>query len=445
MVFSSLNFLFVFLPLCIVLYYISSDIRIKNTILLLLSLVFYTLGDPKGVILLLVCILVNYIFGRIIDGCYQTETRTLFTAAAIIFQVSVLMYYKLFDAMSGRSSITIPLGVSFFTFQCIAYIVDVHRRTIRAQKNIFHFALFITLFPQLIAGPILRYSDVDQQIKSREHSWESMSEGIVRFIIGLSKKVLIADVAGGLVSNTLGSSMTLSVQAWFGLLMFGFQIYFDFSGYSDMAVGLGKMFGFQYPENFKYPYTATSLAQFWRRWHITLSTFFRDYIYIPLGGNRRRYLFNLFVVWMVTAFWHGMGSGFLIWGLYYFVLISAEKKFKIKLPPALGRITTFLIVYFAWSFFYFETLEGWLGFARVAFHMNAGELASPLGTTLLINNLPFTLLCFVASTPVCSQLSNRLPEKWKQPLMMIGSFCLLVICTAFIFAQDYVPFIYYKF
>lgn len=444
-IFSSLNFLFVFLPVCVVLYYVTPTIKLKNAVLVVLSLVFYAFGDPKAIFLLLFCTLANYIFGLVIGDFYSRERSALFTAIAVVFNVSVLACFKLMGAIFGTGATTIPLGVSFFTFQSIAYIVDVYRGKIRAQKNILDFFLFIVLFPQLIAGPILRYDDIAQQLKTRTHSWALASEGITRFVVGLSKKVVIADIAGGLVANNLGSLMSTPMQAWFGLLMFTFQIYFDFSGYSDMAIGLGKMFGFQYPENFNYPYTALSMTQFWRRWHITLSAFFRDYIYIPLGGNRRRMVFNLFVVWVVTALWHGIGIGFLLWGLYNFAFVILDKYVKIKLPPGISRVGTFLLVYFGWSFFYFREVGPWLDFAAIAFNLNPADIFSPLGTTLLINNAPFMLLCFVASTPVVPWLSKQIPIKLQRPLSMACSLGLLGVCTALIISQSYVPFLYYKF
>lgn len=309
MSFSSSYFLFIFLPLSVFLYYLLPNIKAKNIILIIISLVFYAFGDLTSLLLLIVCTMLNYMLGYFIG---KNHNSMALAAIAIIFNISLLLYFKLLVAFLGGNAPAMPIGISFFTFQCIAYIVDVYKKKIPEEKDFLSFSIFIMLFPKVISGPILRYDDIGEQISKREHSWEQVASGIRRFTIGLSKKVIIADLAASLVASNLGASMSTPMQAWFGLLMFGFQVYFDFSGYSDMAIGLGKIFGFDFPENFKYPYTSISISQFWRRWHITLGTFFRDYIYIPLGGNRNRHIFNLFVVWIITALWHGIGFGFIM-------------------------------------------------------------------------------------------------------------------------------------
>lgn len=445
MSFLSTNFLFVFLPIATLFYYVSPNIKMKNILLIMISLVFYGFGDPISILFLLLYTLINYIFTRSINKFYHLDNRLFFTAVTILFNVLVLLYFKMFITLLGGNAPTIPLGISFFTFQSIAYLVDVYKRKITEQKSIIEFSVFIMFFPKLIAGPIIRYDDIGKQIRERNHSFQLISDGIVRFTIGLSKKVILADLAANLVTSNLGPTMETPLQAWFGLLMFTFQLYFDFSGYSDMAIGLGKIFGFIFPENFNYPYMSLSISQFWRRWHITLGTFFRDYIYIPLGGNKHRHAFNLFVVWIITALWHGVGAGFVMWGVYHFILVFIDKKVNMKTPILVSRTITFLLVYFGWSFFYYGNLEAWTHFMTIAFNINGTATFSNLNLALITNNLPFVLLCAIATTPLLPWISQRVPKKYKQPMTIVSVLCLLMICTSFIYAQSYVPFLYANF
>ena len=355
MVFSSSTFLMAFLPLTLLLYYgvgvaLTKNVTVKNCILLLGSLVFYAWGEPVYIVLMLLSILFNFAAGRVIDDARDSgrdKTATAQFVLAVIFNLGVLGFFKyadfLVDNLNGifgahipPLELPLPIGISFYTFQILSYIIDLYTGKIRVQKSLVSFALYISLFPQLIAGPIVKYRDIEEQLVGRKESWSKYSYGMTRFVVGLAKKLLLANTLGavysGIQAMDVGSLSALT--AWTGIACYTLQIYFDFSGYSDMAIGLGSMFGFRFNENFNYPYIATSITDFWRRWHISLSSWFRDYVYIPLGGNRRktpRVIFNLMVVWLLTGFWHGASWNFVLWGLYFLVLLILEKAFLLKL------------------------------------------------------------------------------------------------------------------
>ena len=335
MIFSSITFLFYFLPITLGLYYLVPN-KLKNIVLLLASLFFYAYGEPTYILIMLLSVLSTYIFGRLIDK-FRKYSK-LFLILSICFSVGLLIYFKYTNFLISNINlwlknkvdfinVVLPIGISFYTFQMISYTIDVYRKDVKVQKNIFKLALYVTLFPQLIAGPIVRYTTIEKELEERTHSFEKFAIGVRRFVIGLGKKVLIANVLGELNNIFLGSNEKSVVFYWIYGISAMLQIYFDFSGYSDMAIGLGKMFGFEFLENFNYPYIATSITDFWRRWHISLSSWFKDYVYIPLGGNRKglkRQIINIFVVWLLTGIWHGANWNFILWGVYFGIILLIE-------------------------------------------------------------------------------------------------------------------------
>ena len=377
MLFSSLTFLFMFLPILIVVYYISSD-KLKNYILLLASLIFYSWGEPKYIIIMLVSIIFNYLIALLIGNNKKKNIRRLLLVIAIIFNIGMLFSFKyinffidninsIFNLSIGGVNVSLPIGISFYTFQILSYVIDVFRKEVKVQKNIFYLGTYISFFPQLIAGPIVRYSTIEEQINNRKHSIEKVCEGVRRFIIGFAKKVIIANNAALLADNIFDSNLFNSYGALIillGLIAYTIQIYYDFSGYSDMAIGLGKIFGFDFLENFNYPYSSISITDFWRRWHISLSTWFRDYVYIPLGGNRvskAKWIRNIFVVWLLTGLWHGASFNFVLWGLFYAVFLLFEKqvfgRILDKLPKIIRWIYAFIIINIGWLIFRIENLN----------------------------------------------------------------------------------------
>ena len=351
MVFASLIFLFLFLPLNLLMYYSTKNAAWRNILLIIFSLVFYGWGEPIWITLMIFSALLDYINGRVIEKFRGTILAKIGLLSSIVINLGFLATFKyssfivenvnaIFGTSFNLPHFALPIGISFYTFQTISYTVDVYRNEVKAQKSFLKFMMFVSLYHQLVAGPIVRYSHIADEIDNRKEKLADISRGLSRFCIGLFKKVIIANVAAELVKKYMGdNSAPLSMTdlsalttgaAWFGLILFAIQIYFDFSGYSDMAIGLGWMFGFHYHENFKYPYTATSISDFWRRWHISLSSFFKDYVYIPLGGNRKHVYLNLFIVWFLTGLWHGASWNFIFWGLYFFIFISLEKSFLLE-------------------------------------------------------------------------------------------------------------------
>ena len=368
MVFSSITFLFYFLPIVLIIYYLIPN-KYKNIVLLISSFIFYFYGEPKNIYIMILSILATYIFGILIDKYKKTKYSKIFLILSIFINIGLLIYFKYADFIIKNINlwlsnkidlihVILPIGISFYTFQLISYIVDVYRGEAKVQKNIIKLATYISLFPQLIAGPIVRYTTIENQLENREYNMKNFSIGVRRFIIGLGKKVMIANVMGNLINIFLVSDEKSVLFYWLYAIALMIQIYFDFSGYSDMAIGLGKMLGFDFPENFNYPYIATSITDFWRRWHISLSSWFRDYIYIPLGGNRvskLKWIRNIIIVWMLTGLWHGAEWNFVIWGLYFGVLLIIEKVFLLKwlqkIPKVISRIYTLFIVMISFIIF----------------------------------------------------------------------------------------------
>ena len=438
MLFSSNTFLFGFLPAVVVLYYLCPR-RCRNVLLLVSSLIFYGWGEPKYVLLMLVSILLNYFCGLAAarQQSRQRSTRGVLVLG-VVLNLGMLGFFKYGKFFFGSAfpDIPLPIGISFYIFQAMSYLIDVCRREVEVQKNVLTFGTYVTLFPQLIAGPIVRYRDVAEMLESRRENLPQFSRGVQRFVVGLSKKVLLANTFGA-AWNALQVT-TGTAAAWLGLLCYTLQIYFDFSGYSDMAIGLGQLFGFTFLENFNYPYISASITEFWRRWHISLSTWFKEYVYIPLGGNRKglaRQIFNILVVWLLTGLWHGASWNFVLWGGYYAALLILEKCWLLKagekLPLVLRRMLTMVLVMLGWALFYFENL-GALG----AF---LGRLFTAVPSAGIAFYLPVTALGCLYATPALKRV--KLPDAVRWGLCVV----LLLLCVASLARQSYNPFIYFRF
>ena len=459
MLFSSITFLYYFLPLVILAYYITPK-KYRNVTLLVSSLIFYFYGELNPV-LVLACVL-NYFLGLIIGKSGNNKKKILILG--IVLNFAVLGYYKysnffienfnnLLNINIKYLSIILPLGISFFTFQNVSYLIDVYRSDVAAQKNIINYGMYITFFPQLIAGPIVRYKDINEEVENRTESFDNFAQGVRRFIIGLSKKVLIANVIGEMCS-VLGTVATKSVVTYI-LQAIGYtlQIYFDFSGYSDMAIGLGLFFGFHIKENFNYPLIASSITDFWRRWHMSLSSFFRDYVYIPLGGNRKglkRQILNILVVWSLTGFWHGANWNFILWGVYFFVFLVIEKIFLLKhlKNGFFSHLYTILLVLISFVIFSVEDM-GQIGiFLKSVFGLNGLDFMNFETWYYLKNYIVILIIGMVCATPVVKNLLNKLADSKNvivgvlEAVIYIG---LLIICSAALISNSFNPFIYFRF
>ncbi len=457
MLFSGIPFLFYFLP-CVLLLYFAVPRKFKNLTLLVSSLVFYAWGEPRLVILMMITVFIGYILGLLTEK-YQ-KYKKLFVTLAAILSLGFLGYFKYVDffieninAITGLSvpllKVALPIGISFYTFQLLSYNIDVYRGSVPAQKNFIDLACYIALFPQLIAGPIVRYSDVAYQLKHRQHSISKTSEGVRRFIIGLSKKVLIANVLGEVCEGFKMTSDQSVLFFWIYAVSYSLHIYFDFSGYSDMAIGLGKMFGFDFLENFNYPFISKSVTEFWRRWHMSLGSWFRDYVYFPLGGSRvkkPRMFFNILVVWMLTGFWHGAAWNFIIWGLYFAVLLVVEKMFFmnfLKESVAIGRI--YVVFAIMVSFVIFDSVNMSLAFERIGGLFGAGghPLVSDEAIFYLKNYGVIILMALVGATPIPKMLAQKAKVlKYVEPLLLVS---LLFIVTAYLVDGSFNPFLYFRF
>lgn len=461
MVFSSAIFLFVFLPATLFAYYVIHP-RYKNCLLLLASIFFYSWGEPKNVFVMLASILINYALALFICKLRTRRiAQNLVFAIAILFNVGLLFYFKyidfaiknfnfVFHSNLNQKNIALPIGISFFTFQILSYVIDVKREKVPVQKNPLDLGLYISFFPQLIAGPIVRYIDVNEQIQNRSINIEKFSNGCIRFMIGFSKKILIADQLASYIDSIFSKHGISAPCAWFGIIAYTLQIYFDFSGYSDMAIGLGKMFGFDFLENFNYPYISKSVKEFWRRWHISLSQWFRDYVYIPLGGSRVgkiRTLANLFVVWALTGFWHGASWNFVFWGLYYFVVLMLERskwgKVVDKMPSWLQHFYTIIVFVFGWIFFREIDLKSSLEYIRNLFKVDAN-----MWIDFIWNIDRKFIFCIVAgilfSTPIIPALRKRFGNK-SDIAYDISVFALFIIAIAFLLGKGFSPFLYFRF
>lgn len=466
MVFSSTIFLCVYLPLVLLGYYICPK-KGRNLFLLIASLVFYAWGEPKYVFLMIFSILVNYIFGRLMDKNRGRQKRMkLLLVLSVVIDLGLLSVFKytdfiitnvnaIFGANFDLLNIALPIGISFYTFQAMSYTIDVYRDDVRVQKNLIDFGMYITMFPQLIAGPIVRYADVQDQLAERSVTTADFSEGIMRFVVGLGKKVLLANQMGAVWSEiyALGGDVS-ALMAWTGAIAYTFQIYFDFSGYSDMAIGLGRMFGFKFPENFRYPYQSVSITDFWRRWHITLSTWFKEYLYIPLGGNRRglaRQALNLLIVWSLTGFWHGAGWNFVLWGLYYFVILFIEKLFLLKaldkLPKFFRHVYALLLIIIGWVIFASDDVSVLLPFLGSMFGANGAIGGMDVYT--LLTKAALLVICCIASTELPKKLflsaAGAMNEKAAFTLKSVMTIALLALSMILLIGDSYNPFLYFRF
>lgn len=473
MVFSSLLFLYGFLPACLLCNMAAGKIRTKNLVLLAFSLFFYAWGEPFWVILMILTGIFIHWSGLKIEKYRGRPQSRFYLVLCIIGALSSLVVFKYSGfAVENLNWITglkipvphfsLPIGISFYTFQTLTYAIDLYRGKTRVQKSVANFLLYEALFPQLIAGPIVRYADVADQIDNRVMTYSGFARGISRFLIGLGKKVLIANYAGQIVSKTLaiGLDKLSAGEAWIGILAFSLQIYFDFSGYSDMAIGLGRMFGFEFLENFNHPYIAASITDFWRRWHMSLSTFFRDYVYIPLGGNRKHQVRNMFIVWGLTGLWHGASWNFILWGLYFFFLLLLEKKVLGKLlqraPAFVGHFYALFAVLIGWVFFYFTDAASVGHMFKLMFGLSGQAGWNIQADILLRNNLVFFTVAALAATPLAANLVKRVKLLTKPRQQMTGrpmltaltlamNFLLLFFCTAALVGSTYNPFLYFRF
>lgn len=466
MVFSSTIFLCVYLPLVLLGYYICPK-KGRNLFLLIVSLVFYAWGEPKYVFLMIFSILINYVFGRLMDKNRGRQKRMkLLLVLSVVIDIGLLSVFKytdfiitnvnaIFGANFDLLNIALPIGISFYTFQAMSYTIDVYRDDVRVQKNLIDFGMYITMFPQLIAGPIVRYADVQDQLADRSVTTADFSEGIMRFVVGLGKKVLLANQMGAVWSDiyALGGDVS-ALMAWTGAIAYTFQIYFDFSGYSDMAIGLGRMFGFKFPENFRYPYQSVSITDFWRRWHITLSTWFKEYLYIPLGGNRRglaRQALNLLIVWSLTGFWHGAGWNFVMWGLYYFVILFIEKLFLLKaldkLPKFFRHVYALVLIIIGWVIFASDDVSVLLPYLGSMFGANGAIGGMDVYT--LLTKAVLLIICCIASTELPKKLflsaAGAMNEKAAFTLKSVLMIALLALSMILLIGDSYNPFLYFRF
>ena len=466
MLFSSVPFLFYFLP-CVLLVYFIVPGKLKNSVLLLASLVFYGWGEPRYLPVMAVSILQGYVFGLLIERFRGRPLARVFLTVSVLLSLGMLAYFKYADfmianlnALTGLSvpllRITLPIGISFYTFQILSYAVDVYRGTVPAQRNLIDLAAYIAMFPQLIAGPIVRYADVAGQLHVRRHSLPDAAYGVRRFVLGLSKKILFANLLGELAASFHASTDLSVLYYWLGAAAFMLQIYYDFSGYSDMAIGLGRIFGFRFPENFDHPYCAGSITEFWRRWHISLGSWFRDYLYIPLGGNRKgkaRQLLNILLVWLATGLWHGAAWNFVLWGLLFAVLLTIEKLWllpRLEKRRVLGRVYVLFFVLLGFVLFDAESLKAAASSIRAMFFAGGLPAISAESLYQLRSNAWLLLLAVVGATPLPQRLAAAFAAKRHgakvlavlEPIFLLA---LLAVCTAFLVDGSFNPFLYFRF
>lgn len=464
MVFSSLTFLFAYLPIVLLVYFMA-PVKWRNFVLLAVSLFFYGWGEPVYVVVMVFSILVNWGFGLGIEkaSARKPASAKRLLIICIVFNLALLGFFKYTDfiihiinstgiAALKPMHIRLPIGISFYTFQTMSYPIDLYQKKTKVQRNPVDFGAYVCMFPQLIAGPIVRYTDIAKELRERVHSTEEFSAGISRFLCGLSKKVLLANNIGAVYESiaALSPADQSTLTAWIGILCFAFQIYFDFSGYSDMAIGLGRMFGFHFLENFNYPYIATSVTDFWRRWHMSLSYWFRDYVYIPLGGNRcgtGRQVMNILFVWFLTGLWHGASWNFVLWGMFYGIVLLIEKLFLYRylkvLPVVFRHCYTMLVVLLAWVFFAFTDLSAGLRYFGYLFQ-STGVLFNGLTVFYLRNHITLLIACILASVPQTAAFFRTVLA--KRPLIVpVLSVLSFLLCVFFIVDASYNPFLYFRF
>lgn len=464
MVFSSLVFLFAYLPITLLIYYLVPR-QGRNIFLFIINLVFYGWGEPKLVLLMVFNIFFNYMGGWLVDKYRQdAKKKKLFLILTCILDIGILAVFKYTGMITDTLNllpflnipsleISLPIGISFYTFQTMSYVIDVYRDDAPVSKSFINFGTYVALFPQLIAGPIVRYKDVAYQLTHRRETLEQFTTGVKLFMVGLGKKVLIANQMGNLTTSVFATTDENGILGtWIGIIAYTFQIYFDFSGYSDMACGLGNMLGFEFLKNFNYPYISKSITEFWRRWHISLSTWFKEYVYIPLGGNRKgtkRQIINLLIVWGLTGLWHGASWNFLLWGLYFGILLILEKfvfkKLLDKLPSVIQHIYTLFIVAIGWGIFYFTDIKKLGAFFIDLFNFGNGIIGSQ-ALTLLLSYLPILIVAAIASTPLGAKIYNCFKDTkfiWIPEVL----FCIIILAvsTASLVNQSYNPFLYFRF
>ncbi len=469
MLFSSITFLFFFLPVVLAVYYLIPA-KGKNIVLLIASILFYAWGEPVYVILLLLSVCFNYFCGRELEAGEDNPRRAkMCVVFAVAVNVLILGFFKYYSFLLNTAEeifsieipyreLPLPIGISFYTFQAISYIVDIYRGKARPQKNFINFALYLCMFPKLIAGPVVRYADMERQLVSRKMSVKKIGQGSRRFIVGLAKKAVLAGAAGAVfeqISASPAASLS-ALTAWIGCISFAFQIYFDFSGYSDMAVGLGKMFGFEFRENFDHPYTAVSVTDFWRRWHISLSSWFREYVYIPLGGNQcsvSRNIFNIMIVWLLTGMWHGGAWNFIAWGVYYGVILVMEKYvwgvFLDEIPKAAARVYTGMLVLVGWVFFFSPSLGYSLRYLSAMIGAGAGIVDAQAGF-LLISHWLLYVLAVLCSSTAGMRLFQRIAgissnKKVRAAVETAVYMAVFFVSVAFLVTDTLDPFLYFRF
>ncbi len=463
MVFSSITFLYYFLPILLITYILVPN-KLKNFTLLLFSLLFYFYGEPKYILILLLSCIVNYIAAIFIEKYKKYDKQILILT--IVYNVGQLLYFKytdffienintLFNSNINLLRVIMPIGISFYTFQTLSYVVDVYKKDVKASKNFLDFATYVSLFPQLVAGPIVRYKTVENELKNRKINFDYFAKGVKRFTIGLAKKVLLANILGELCSVLVGMEDVTVLSSWINAISFTLQIYFDFSGYSDMAIGLGLMFGFHFLENFNYPFIAKSITDFWRRWHISLSSFFRDYVYIPLGGNRVskiRWICNIFIVWFLTGFWHGAAWNFIIWGVYFAIILLLEKNLYgnlLEKTKVIKYIYTIFLVIISFVIFNASSLNDVAMYIRNMFMLNNLELINFETMYHIRNYIVVIMIAIVASTPIMKNIINKLNETKIKILIdllePVYYLLIVIIVTSFLIDSSFNPFLYFRF
>ena len=456
MLFSSITFIYYFLPILLLIYFITKN-KYKNIVLLIFSLLFYFLGEPKYIIILILSCILNYFFGNVIN---KSNKKKLWLSLAIIYNVGQLLIFKYTDFFIYNINnilntninylyIVMPIGISFFTFQALSYVIDIYKNRYKPSKSLLDFMTYISLFPQLVAGPIVRYQDIKEELKDKDINENNVAKGITRFVIGLSKKVLLANVLGEIIKDLIEVDV---LSSWLKPILYTLQIYFDFSGYSDMAIGLGLILGFKFLENFNYPLIASSITDFWRRWHISLSSWFKDYVYIPLGGNRNgllKQIRNILIVWFLTGFWHGASWNFIIWGLYFGILLIIEKLFLKKYldkTKIIKYIYTILIVIISFLIFSSDNISNIFIELKNMFMINKIPLITKTTLSVLKSNIIFIIISIISSTPLMKILLNKLKNnKMINILEIIFIILLLTLSTAFLIDESFNPFLYFRF
>lgn len=470
MLFSSITFLFLFLPVTVLVYYLVPQ-KTKNLVLLIASLFFYAWGEPVYVVLMILSILLNFFCGRDIGEKRTDPVRVKRSLVfAIVMNVLILGFFKYYGLLMETLNVlfpyeipyrelALPIGISFYTFQELSYLIDIYRGNAKPQERLLPFALYISMFPQLIAGPIVRYVDIEAQLQNRIMSMRKFGQGVMYFIVGFAKKVVLANSIGALYDQitALPTGSFSVLTAWVGCLSFAFQIYFDFSGYSDMAIGLGKMFGFEFRKNFQYPYIAKSIGEFWRRWHISLGTWFREYVYIPLGGNKcqaSRHMLNLLIVWALTGLWHGAQWNFLIWGLYYGVILILEKyvwgRALGRLPAFIQHIYMFVLVLIGWVFFFSPSLGAAMDYLGVMFGAGASAWIDRQGFYFLLTHWLLFLLCIIGSSLRGMNILRLLTNSYESGRIRQIAVCVVyigmfLVSLAFLVTESFNPFLYFRF